>query len=365
MNLRSLLMVMCCVIFCGACSHGSNTDVECKRVELDLDAVKIEDESIFSACTLLQLEVTEQSLLGDISKVMMDENQIYVLSMMEPTLFVFDRSGKFRFKLKRGQGPGEILFVSDIAMKGDSLFVLDNYRVIKAYGKDGSYLGDRMKLESPYFSMYMTKNGICLMDPNIGKRSDHILHVFTQNGEELYLPKNEWLRDVSFTTYSAMRDGYIVWPLSDRIYRIDQETSRVVPAYWVDFKGKWIGEQEFKEKMKNKDMCGGRLDKYARWLKDVVALPDGGLFFAFKYDKDYYVKCTAGIPSVYEHLLEGFPDMRSSSVGSYGDKLIYVYSPDALKSYRDEHPGGRLSSLEWLDGHVEDLNPVLCLIPVK
>lgn len=58
-------------------------------------------------------------------------DRVYVLSMLEPTLFIFDKSGKYQSKLAKGQGPGEVTFVSDMAVYHDTLYVLDGYRSMK------------------------------------------------------------------------------------------------------------------------------------------------------------------------------------------------------------------------------------------
>lgn len=357
----SLLFLLILFISCNQQKNGNVFET----IEIDLDDKELicSESAAFDSCSIVQLEVTENSLLGDIAKVVCIKDRIYILSMMDPTLFIFDKSGKFISKLNTGKGPGEIIFVSDIVVHNDTLLVLDNYRVIKAYDLDGNYIEEKMKLDSPYFSMYFTDNGTYLMEPNINSRSEYNLHVIKDNCENFYLPKNKWLKNISLTTYSSMRDGYVVWPLTDKIYRIDEINDTVECVYWIDFKGKWISEQDFNESVNTSSMCDGDLNKYARWLKDVSVLSNQGLFFSFKYDKDYFVKYCNGEVKLYSHLLSDFPEMTSSSVGSYNNNLIYVYSPEKLKEYRDKHPQSKLNQLKFLNKESEDLNPVLCFIP--
>lgn len=352
-----------------SCQKGKTGAEEYETIVVDLDRMEASPgEAAFSDFSVVRLEVTDESMLGDVAKVVCYGNRLYVLSMMDPTVFIFDKSGKFKSKLGKGQGPGEVIFVSDVTVYNDTLFVLDNYRSVKAYDLDGHFYGEKKQLKDPYFSMYFTPEGLYLMEPNINRRSEHNLHVLKNNGEEeLYLPKNKWLQEVSIASYYAMRDRYIVWPLSDKVYRIEEKTGRVYPVYWIDFKGKWIEAQEFKESLESNDLNKEEMKRHARWLKDVADMPGGSLFFGFKYDSDYYAKYHDGKCLLYAHLLKDCPnpEMNAAAVGSYQGNLIYVYSPDALQEYRDEHPQSKLATLEWLDQNAENLNPVLFFVPVK
>lgn len=61
--------------------------------------------------------------------------------------------------------------------------------------------------------------------------------------------------------------------------------------------------RRYKSAVTNEEMWGGSLDKYARWLKDFIPLKDGGFFFSFKYDQDYFVKYINGSVSIYANLI--------------------------------------------------------------
>ena len=64
-------------------------------------------------------------------KVVIGNERIYVLSLIDPRIFIFSLDGKYINSLKRGNGPGEVLFVSDFEYRNNNLYVLDNYRSIK------------------------------------------------------------------------------------------------------------------------------------------------------------------------------------------------------------------------------------------
>ena len=53
--------------------------------------------------------MTSESVIGDVSKVVIGNERIYVLSLIDPRIFIFSLDGKYINSLKRGNGPGEVL----------------------------------------------------------------------------------------------------------------------------------------------------------------------------------------------------------------------------------------------------------------
>lgn len=363
------LMLFFFSLLCFSCKSDRATSVDFPTVVIDLECEEVEKDSpAFTEFSIVNLEAIDESLLGDIAKVACHGDKIYVLSMLEPTLFIFNQSGKFQSKLVKGQGPGEVTFVSDVTVYNDTLYVLDGYRSVKAYDLNGNYINEKARFDRPYFSIAFTEEGMYLLDPNINRKSDYNLYSITSQGEEkTFLPKNEWFKDVSIATYNFMRSRHIVWPLSDTIYKVQPRSGDVIPACFVDFKGKWIDGQEYKTAVTNEDMYGGSLNKYARWLKDFMPIKGGGFFFGFKYDRDYFVKYLDGEVRLYSNLLPGLPEMKQAAVGSVNESLIYVYTPEELRKYGKEHPTSPKEELRHLYESAEDenLNPVLIFVPVN
>lgn len=90
---------------------------------------------------VIQLETTDNSLLGDITKGVIDGNNIFIQDRKLQCLLNFDTSGKFIKKLgKKGQGPGEYLEIRDFCLLDDCIYTLD-YRKIHSYNKKtGEYI---------------------------------------------------------------------------------------------------------------------------------------------------------------------------------------------------------------------------------
>jgi hypothetical protein len=66
--------------------------------------------SLVKNVKLIPLETTDESLLGDIYKVLVTDSAIYIKDDFKGGgLVIFDREGKFVRRIPNGQGPGELL----------------------------------------------------------------------------------------------------------------------------------------------------------------------------------------------------------------------------------------------------------------
>jgi hypothetical protein len=77
---------------------------------------------------LVKLELTDESLIGEIDKLDVFEDRIYIMDMMTSSLFVFDINGKYLFKINNvGQGPQEYIQLDffDIDRKNRQLVLTD------------------------------------------------------------------------------------------------------------------------------------------------------------------------------------------------------------------------------------------------
>lgn len=364
--MRKILYFIIILIFIS-CKKKQEDFIDCQIVKIDLDAEIPSKMPASEQFSFLNLELTDESMLADIAKVIKYNDKLYILSTSEPTVFIFNSSGKFEKKLRQGQGPGEVIFVSDMELYNDTLYILDKYRQIKMYDLGGSYIQDKLSMKEPYFSLCFTSGGMYLFDPNINKKSDYNLRFIANNGDEKsFLPKDKWLKDINILAYNPIYDGFVVWPLSNIIYKVGLNGD-VRPAFNFDFNGKWISNQEYKELVTNKEMCDGNLNQYARWIKDFIPLNDG-CFWGFKYnEKDYHARYQDNKLTLYSKLLDGLPERHDAAVGFFEKTLIYAYTIDELKEYKEKYEIIDKPIYQQLYKMTEDenSNPVLAFIYIK
>lgn len=97
----------------------------------------------------VKLELTDESIIGYIQKLIVYKEHIYILDTQTSSLFIFDIDGRFLSKIQSiGQGPGEYtqldFFDIDYAREQILLTDLMGYQVLK-YDLEGQFI-ERMKI---------------------------------------------------------------------------------------------------------------------------------------------------------------------------------------------------------------------------
>lgn len=95
-----------------------------------------------SSQVLIPLETTEESLIGEYDRILMNDSIICIADKAKSkTIFIFDGEGHFKSKImKVGRGPGEYIFPDEVALKNDTVLVYDRaVRKMLYYGLDGTF----------------------------------------------------------------------------------------------------------------------------------------------------------------------------------------------------------------------------------
>ncbi len=129
------------------------------KVDLDLAA---SSENLISADSikiekLIPLETKQESLIGMVSKIKMENDRIYVLDTdIAKALIVFDAKGKYLFKIgKIGNGPGEFFrapldFAVDSIRKQIHVFEAESQKIV-LFDWDGQFVREvNLHKKNPY-----------------------------------------------------------------------------------------------------------------------------------------------------------------------------------------------------------------------
>ncbi len=86
-----------------SCSSGEKhpDGIEDIFVSLEDKSLTI-DKPAFETFDYVKLEMTSESVIGDVSKVVIGNERIYVLSLIDPRIFIFSLDGKYINSLKYG-----------------------------------------------------------------------------------------------------------------------------------------------------------------------------------------------------------------------------------------------------------------------
>jgi hypothetical protein len=131
---QMLLALLVCLL--ASCGGGSQKTSDEMTISMKTN---VPVEELVKDATLIPLETTDDCLLGDLEKIYESDGRLYILDMNRTTVFVFDISGKFLYKIeRRGQGPEEYLEVSDFDVMDGVIYVLSrvNKRIL-AYDENG------------------------------------------------------------------------------------------------------------------------------------------------------------------------------------------------------------------------------------
>lgn len=130
-----LLSIVFSLFLCG-CTQKQN---EVKNLS-GMETIPITDFETYNgrfsefaeAVEMIPLEFTDESILGEIKKVVLSEDFIFVLERSNSEgIYTFDRSGKFLYRIgNQGQGPEECLALFDFSIneKDKLIYLLDQPR---------------------------------------------------------------------------------------------------------------------------------------------------------------------------------------------------------------------------------------------
>ena len=127
------------ILSCYSCNNRSDYLRNISDLHIvDFDKGEKKDtlflSSLFRSVKCIQLEVTENSLLSRISKILVYKNQIFLFDNNRVKgLYVFDTNGRFIRKIaKRGLGPGEYNNIQDFTINPDNeeIILIADYKIL-------------------------------------------------------------------------------------------------------------------------------------------------------------------------------------------------------------------------------------------
>lgn len=158
----------------AACSESApEEEVLFANVADESGVVKLSE--VLSSHALVPLETTEESLVGEVMKIV-KENGMYYLACDWKNILMFDGAGKYRGQIDRvGAGPGEYRHVVDFDVLGERIAVLDADKVY-FYTLEGDFV---RRVELPFIAtnIKLLPNGNIML--NASREKEAIVVVDT------------------------------------------------------------------------------------------------------------------------------------------------------------------------------------------
>lgn len=197
-------------------------------------------DSIFTFDRFIIPELTEQSVLGIINKVIYKDSVLFILHRNKE-ITSFDRNGRFLSNYSHiGQGPGEYVSIDDFDIKEDTLFILTQNNVYN-YSMDDVFI-KTISLPNTTKSLRILNSGIALNNGfGVGnkKTKDNFSYTYINNGAtQNHIEFNKQLLGNTFTHQGLCskfvsdnsNDNVLTFfPYNDTIYNVDVNNGHIIP----------------------------------------------------------------------------------------------------------------------------------------
>lgn len=207
---------------------------------VDLDRPKrVSLFDYFRSIELIPLETSPDVLIVGISKMIVHNDKYYALDKNQCIIFVFDKTGKFLFKIgKRGQGAGEYVFIQDFNINpfSGNLEILEPYGKVHIYDLSGNYI-ETKQITFPGFRVAHT---LAAVDSHT-----HVFHTMFEPKKIIYfnldeqkllheeIEENRRLGSFSNNPYQYNGDWFFFRPVHPVVYKMGKEKLEV--AFRFDF----------------------------------------------------------------------------------------------------------------------------------
>lgn len=232
----SILLVIASLYSCNK-SQTSNSTEE-RIFSVNLETIKeYEFSDIIDIVEIIPLATSEESLIGDITKLKYHDDKIHILDIRQKSILTFDANGNFDNKIDRvGRGPGEYLDIVDFTINPytNNLELIDG-RVLRTYDECGEFIEQENIINDEVKNIHKIE----IID------SDHIgfISLFSEDEGIIYSRKEKsflskqclfplWARnDMPFGSTSNIQasDGkfYYTKGYSNTVYTMDKNGFKV------------------------------------------------------------------------------------------------------------------------------------------
>src|SRR5690606_10801656 len=355
-------------------------------------------DSLLANVQYVSLEVTEESIIGNIDEILVTNEHIFILDIYQTaSIYIFNRAGKFLRKIHRpGKGPGEYTQPADIAIDQTTsvLHLLNEFpqKIIK-YNLQGQYKGEiALPIRFRSFSLDNEGDIVLINEPfcrNHGNPAGHpneiysTLYIMTSQGERIEAG-NEINRvyeenAISHSNFGLMKNQNITYhPLfNDTIFEL--VGSLATPVLTVDFGNHKINEREVNRLSMNYflKICAKKNYYYINGQHCQTPMFLSFYVYSSKQKKNYYViynKESREGMVFYNSRSSIFNPCNFIPITSWQDQFVSVVSVSKLLEMKygldkvSEIPTETLKfspTHNFLDRIDENSNPVLAFYKLR
>ena len=207
-------------------------------------------DSLFKKKNIVELETKPESLISSINKIELYNNNYYIIDRNNHAVNCFDKSGKFKFKLKKiGKGPGEYIRFSDASVNeftGDIELIANYGRDFMIYDSLGNF---KQQVKLPYiarnFCSIKNRRYFFKGLSKIHQNEKVSFRVYSLDNNNKDLTKHLFFKTSDtpeagvhyIDAFSKVKKGEyrFIEKYNDTIYKVDSTGFK--PLYAINFKG--------------------------------------------------------------------------------------------------------------------------------
>lgn len=371
--------ILCLISFFGCKNpklENNVSDVKIFTYKGNGEALK--DSSFFQSKKILPLETNNLALIGQIGRIYMAEDTLFVFDSSFQSIIIFNSKGQYINSIQNvGAGPKEYIDLGDICVdnKNRELIVLcTRPSKVQFYTYQGKFLREKSLGDQYYTHLGTDGQYLYLQDnTNVNKMKEIAVYDRHLNHKADVLEHGRTFKTDDPTTITLFSQGnsitqdssiHIVREFDNTIY--EAKNGKVYPKYRLDFKQSTLPESLLNSKMRSfkfLDLC--REKHYVISLNEVM---ENHNFLLFTTNIGLFV-CDKQSGEMTRHLflLDSTLDIGSSNVQVVGNtnKIAIVWPIVRLKNMMKailEHSSKENLNMEFineLNAMNEENNPIL------
>lgn len=223
------------ICFLIACSQQPQ-NVQFGVIGLDPENARpVACSDLIEDITLIPLQTTDDAIIGEVTAVAEHGDLYFVFDSQTKSVFTFDHSGAFRYRICRvGKGPGEYINLDGMYVDREKdLLVLDGGSKCLYYKCDnGEYIREERYALSNGFKTYLGEGAFVSYVFYPTKKSNEKL-VFEHHGKitasVLPIEKSMTSSDISTEHFFYASDDhhYFIEPYQDTVYRLTPQSATI------------------------------------------------------------------------------------------------------------------------------------------
>lgn len=362
-------------LFFYSCSKNKSTNISKAEVKIIYHKDIIDDKkdsTLIDDVEYIPLSTTGESIIGQINRMLYEDDKFYLFDfMVTRSVFVFDKSGNFLYKINNtGGGPGQYISLSDFEVDTNgNIFVFDagGTRKIIKYTNNGNNF-ELIQPKKSFMEFKFINNDkfvVYLPFSEVGIEDCYgIIDIRRDTYKSLIEKRIEIDDDQNFFELSHIfrsnQTVYISPRYSNQIYKITDDKFSLE----FEFEKELMPDESFIEEIIANSQIFYRNNKFVSSIKGVYET-ENSIILSFRHYTD--ITLIVDKKSKNTRLLSNLENCKflssNSILGSTGEKFFSVVwgfdSDDIRESCLPPDKKSKLLNLPM------DSNPVIVLFKIK